>query len=173
MAAGAFNNNLNDVDIYDYKVGDMLAFRHIVYDHFAVYIGNGNVIHLTGESEVVGISGKAQYVFSVSGKQYNKAVVKCDRLEDVDGKARIKNKDAKNKPPLPPRQILARATEKLGPIEYNVEDLLIGIGIGALGIIAVGVVAGVILNMNDDDGDDEEEKRRRRRRRRRIKQNYE
>ncbi|XP_077999684.1 phospholipase A and acyltransferase 2-like [Glandiceps talaboti] len=103
--------------------GDLLEFTRGLYSHWGVYIGDGKVIHLTGENDGIGDDlGNPKLVFSVWGKQFNKAVVKCDDFFDIvyDCKAKINNSKDKKTPPARKRDIAERAVSKLGKVGYNV-----------------------------------------------------
>uniref|UniRef100_W5LDS7 Retinoic acid receptor responder 3 n=1 Tax=Astyanax mexicanus TaxID=7994 RepID=W5LDS7_ASTMX len=62
------------------KVGDLIEIFRPVYQHWAMYVGNGYVIHLAPRSEVAGAGSS-----SVMSVMNNLALVKKERLSDVVG----------------------------------------------------------------------------------------
>uniref|UniRef100_A0A3B1JK67 Retinoic acid receptor responder 3 n=1 Tax=Astyanax mexicanus TaxID=7994 RepID=A0A3B1JK67_ASTMX len=61
-------------------VGDLIEIFRPVYQHWAMYVGNGYVIHLAPRSEVAGAGSS-----SVMSVMNNLALVKKERLSDVVG----------------------------------------------------------------------------------------
>ncbi|KAK7504440.1 hypothetical protein BaRGS_00004306, partial [Batillaria attramentaria] len=109
------------------QVGDLVRFPRAVYSHWAVYIGDGEVVHLAGEeddgvaSKMGGSGVGVQHVFSISGQHFTKAYVRRDRFLDVAGDCiaiRDNSKDALLTP-LPPEEIKANAIRLLGEATYN------------------------------------------------------
>ncbi|XP_030252934.1 phospholipase A and acyltransferase 4-like [Sparus aurata] len=62
------------------KPGDLIEIFRVGYQHWAVYIGDGLVVHLVPPSEVAGAG--ASSVMSVAAQR---AVVKKEKLSDVVG----------------------------------------------------------------------------------------
>ncbi|XP_029967935.1 phospholipase A and acyltransferase 3-like [Salarias fasciatus] len=60
--------------------GDLIEFFRIAYQHWAVYVGGGYVVHLTGASDGPGSSSN-----SFSSAPNKKALVKKEKLQDVAG----------------------------------------------------------------------------------------
>ncbi|XP_037696706.1 phospholipase A and acyltransferase 4 [Choloepus didactylus] len=63
--------------------GDLIEIFRIGYEHWAIYVGDGYVIHLAPPSEYPGAGSSS--IFSILS---NTAVVKQERLEDVVGGCR-------------------------------------------------------------------------------------
>ncbi|KAI5932965.1 phospholipase A and acyltransferase 4 [Manis javanica] len=139
--------------------GDLIEIFRIGYEHWAIYVGNGYVIHLAPPSEYPGAGSSS--VFSVLS---SRAVVKRELLKDVVGGChyRVNNDLDKKYIPQPVNVIICSAKEKVGEeMVYNildrncehfvtdlrygkakseqVENVLIGAGV-ALGIGILGVV---------------------------------
>uniref|UniRef100_A0A8P0PKP3 Phospholipase A and acyltransferase 3 n=2 Tax=Canis lupus familiaris TaxID=9615 RepID=A0A8P0PKP3_CANLF len=93
------------------KVGDLIEIFRPFYRHWAIYVGDGYVVHLAPPSEVAG-AGAA----SVMSTLTEKAVVKKELLYDVVGrdKYQINNKHDDKYSPLPPSKIVQRAEELVG-----------------------------------------------------------
>ncbi|XP_059146394.1 phospholipase A and acyltransferase 4-like [Physella acuta] len=88
------------------KPGDLLEFKRGVYSHWAVYTGDGKVIHFTG--------GEDKF-------NYNNAMIQSDELWKVAGSSpgfvnNILDHELKS---LPTEVILENATSKLGATGYN------------------------------------------------------
>lgn len=141
------------------KPGDMIEIFHKIYQHWAVYVGDGYVVHLTGVEH--GVSG-IYHVGSGSGLSVN-AMVKKEPLTKVTAgcKYRVNNKYDKKIKPLPAKKIVHEAEKLVGKvINYNLitnncehfatklryEDprsgqvwkkMVAGIGLTGLGIIAI------------------------------------
>ncbi|XP_070578382.1 phospholipase A and acyltransferase 4-like [Ptychodera flava] len=144
--------------------GDLLEFNRGFISHWGVYVGEEQVVHLTGESGSEDTIGGSQYVFSVWGKQFTKAKVKRENFWDIvkDCKAKINNYSDRRECPASAEEIVERALSKLGRIGYNVlwnncehfakwcrygkeessqvDGVLMGLGVAG----AVGAVAGLL-----------------------------
>ncbi|XP_062566176.1 phospholipase A and acyltransferase 3-like [Saccostrea cucullata] len=106
------------------RPGDLLEFpRGGVYSHWAVYVGDEEVVHLTGVDDDDGIDGNSNpsHFFSISGKTYKKAVVKLENFWKVvkDSKAKINNNKDRKYRPRPAREIVERAIRSIGKTGYN------------------------------------------------------
>ncbi|XP_056012808.1 phospholipase A and acyltransferase 3-like [Ostrea edulis] len=105
------------------KAGDLLEFPRGFYSHWAVYIGNEEVVHLAG-TENDGINGNfnSGHVFTICGKSFNKAQVKKEDIWNVicGSKIKINNDKDKKCDPRPAHEIVEEALMKLGEIGYNV-----------------------------------------------------
>ncbi|XP_057584450.1 phospholipase A and acyltransferase 3-like [Hippopotamus amphibius kiboko] len=91
--------------------GDLIEIFRPLYCHWAIYVGNGYVIHLAPPSEFAGAGfGCVCSVLS------NRAVVKKERLCFVAGRDRyrVNNKHDDKYRPLPPSQIVQWAEELVG-----------------------------------------------------------
>ncbi|XP_060032379.1 phospholipase A and acyltransferase 4 isoform X2 [Erinaceus europaeus] len=100
--------------------GDLIEIFRIGYQHWAIYVGNGEVIHLAPPSEYPGAGSSS--LFSVLS---SRAVVKREPLEDVVGSCdyRINNYLDHKHTPLPVNKILSAAKEKVGvEMEYSVRS---------------------------------------------------
>ncbi|XP_021375988.1 HRAS-like suppressor 2 isoform X1 [Mizuhopecten yessoensis] len=104
------------------KIGDLVEFPRMLYSHWGVYIGNQQIVHLTGidnaGSKDAFTSGS---LFSVCGENFAKACVKIDDFFKVAQGCKAKrnnDKDAKCKP-LNPQEIVRRAKAMVGVIGYN------------------------------------------------------
>ncbi|XP_078658220.1 uncharacterized protein LOC144903705 [Branchiostoma floridae x Branchiostoma belcheri] len=88
--------------------GDLLEFPRGAISHWGVYVGDGKVVHRTGD--------KAN-----GGKKNGKAEIREDLFWDVvgDSLARINNYLDEMKVPLPGPEIVRRARGKLGDVGYN------------------------------------------------------
>uniref|UniRef100_A0A8W8LA55 LRAT domain-containing protein n=1 Tax=Magallana gigas TaxID=29159 RepID=A0A8W8LA55_MAGGI len=131
MAAKQFDSHNRSV-IRRARKGDQLEFHRGWYSHWAVYIGNEEVIHLAGD-ENDGLNGNINpsHAFTICGKSFNKALVKRENVWKVvlDSKVEINNnKDRKCKRPIvlcqhhvgPIYEIVEEAIMKIGDIGYNV-----------------------------------------------------
>nr|XP_022292038.1 HRAS-like suppressor 3 isoform X1 [Crassostrea virginica] len=106
------------------RPGDLLKFDRGAYFHWAVYIGDEEVVHLAGAESGCSrsCSSSSSSSCSSSGKNSNKAVVKKDKVLDVAGKSEIEidnNKDRKYKP-RSVRDIVREALSRIGEFGYNV-----------------------------------------------------
>ncbi|XP_066107913.1 phospholipase A and acyltransferase 4-like isoform X2 [Saccopteryx bilineata] len=138
--------------------GDLIEIFRIGYSHWAIYVGDGYVVHLAPPSEYPGAGSSS--LFSVLS---NTGVVKRELLTKVVGGCvyRINNYlDHKNKP-LPVNKIISSAKEMIGkkmeysvfsrncehfvtdlrygkPQSQQVENFMVGAGVtSALGALAV------------------------------------
>uniref|UniRef100_A0ABM0LV61 HRAS-like suppressor 3-like n=1 Tax=Saccoglossus kowalevskii TaxID=10224 RepID=A0ABM0LV61_SACKO len=113
----------NQTVLYNCEEGDLLEFERGMYSHWGVFIGDGNVVHLTGQNDGIKDDiGNPTHLFSVWGKQFSKAEVKCDDFWDIVShcKAKINNKDSNGRTALSKSKIVENALSKLGKIGYNV-----------------------------------------------------
>ncbi|XP_065928422.1 phospholipase A and acyltransferase 3-like [Magallana gigas] len=108
--------------IQEASVGDLLEFPRILYSHWAVYIGNEEVVHLAGIDDD-GLNGNFNptHMFTISGKLFKKAVVKRESVWNVvlNSKVAINNKKDISLNPFPPTKIVKMATRMIGEIGYN------------------------------------------------------
>ncbi|XP_042637453.1 phospholipase A and acyltransferase 3-like [Orycteropus afer afer] len=147
------------------KPGDLIEIFRPFYRHWAIYIGDGYVIHLAPPSEIPGAG-----VASIMSALTERAVVKKELLYDVAGrdKYQVNNKHDAKYPPLPPSKIIQQAEELVGQevlykltsenCEHFVNELRYGIprsdqvrdavmvaGFAGAGLAAMGLV-GVIVS---------------------------
>lgn len=113
----------NETLISYIEPGDLIEFPRGPYSHWAVYIGNEEVVHLSGDDND-GINGQvdASHFFTISGQRFGKAIVKVENFWNVvDGtKAKINNTKDKKYKPLPKSEIIKNALERIGRVGYNV-----------------------------------------------------
>ncbi|XP_067831634.1 phospholipase A and acyltransferase 3-like [Heptranchias perlo] len=143
------------------KEGDLIEISRPLYKHWAIYVGNGEVIHLTGDG------GSMDFIIGSSSSAIT-AVIKRERLTEVAGNYpyRINNSSDRIWTPFPVDQIIKRAEAKLGnkekykitaancehfvnEVRYNMavsnqvmEAVAAGVGLG-VGVGAAGVGVGV------------------------------
>lgn len=93
------------------KPGDLIEIFRPFYRHWAVYIGDGYVIHLAPPSEIAG-AGAASIMSALT----DKAIVKKELLCVVAGtdKYQVNNKHDDKYLPLPPSKIIRQAEEMVG-----------------------------------------------------------
>ncbi|MBZ3871834.1 HRAS-like suppressor 2 [Sciurus carolinensis] len=100
------------------KVGDLIEIFRFGYEHWAIYVGKGYVVHLAPPSEVAG-AGSSSIMSIVA----DRAIVKKELLSVVAGgdKYRVNNKHDDKYEPLPPNKIIQRAEKMVGKeIPYSV-----------------------------------------------------
>nr|XP_044605750.1 phospholipase A and acyltransferase 4 isoform X4 [Equus asinus] len=98
--------------------GDLIEIFRIGYEHWAIYVGGGDVIHLAPPSEYPGAGSSS--IFSILS---SRAVVKQEPLRDVAGgcRYRVNNYLDHKYRPQPVNKIIGAAKEKIGEeIEYSV-----------------------------------------------------
>ncbi|XP_074131159.1 phospholipase A and acyltransferase 3-like [Sminthopsis crassicaudata] len=93
------------------KPGDLIEIFRWGYRHWAVYVGDGFVVHLAPPSEYAGAGAS-----SVMSALTDKATVKKELLRVVVGRDRyqVNNKHDDKYPPLPPSKIVQRALQEVG-----------------------------------------------------------
>ncbi|KAL1789323.1 HRAS-like suppressor 3 [Sigmodon hispidus] len=149
------------------KPGDLIEIFRPMYSHWAIYVGDGYVIHLAPPSEIAGAG-----VASIMSALTDKAIVKKELLRVVAGrdKFRVNNKHDKEYTPLPLNKIIQRAEELVGQevlykltsenCEHFVNELRYGVarsdqvtdaikaaGLATVGLAALGLV-GVMFSRN-------------------------
>ncbi|XP_046337443.2 phospholipase A and acyltransferase 3-like [Haliotis rufescens] len=105
----------------DLEVGDLVELKRGMYSHWALFIGNNEVIHLSGEDDDGLGDVDRKHIFTISGVTFDKAIVRRDNFWDVVGDDMVyknNSKDSKWKP-LRPSQIVERALSKVGRVGYN------------------------------------------------------
>ncbi|XP_056012807.1 phospholipase A and acyltransferase 2-like [Ostrea edulis] len=122
MAAKTYDSHNRSI-LRRARAGDLLEFNRGWYSHWGVYIGNEQVVHLGGVDND-GLNGtiKSNHVFTISGKTFNKAVVRKDNFWKVvlDSKVDINNGKDKKCRPRAAHEVVKEALSKLGEIGYNV-----------------------------------------------------
>ncbi|XP_077179674.1 phospholipase A and acyltransferase 3-like isoform X2 [Paroedura picta] len=151
-------------DLADLEPGDLIEIFRFGYQHWALYVGNGYVIHLAPPTEYAG-AGCASLMSTLT----DKALVKKELLRDVVGRNRyrVNNKHDSKYPPLPMTKIVQQAEEMVGQellykvtsencehfvtdLRYGVaksdqvRDALVGVGIAGLGLAALGIISAVV-----------------------------
>ncbi|CAF0905353.1 unnamed protein product [Rotaria sp. Silwood1] len=105
------------------QLGDMIQFNRGTYSHWAIYVGNGCVIHRWGDHDGIGKSvGFWGNLLTFSGTQFDKATILQSHVSDVlklGGKAQINNYLDKKYKPLPVEIILDKARRALNQEGYN------------------------------------------------------
>uniref|UniRef100_A0A8D2HFL6 LRAT domain-containing protein n=1 Tax=Urocitellus parryii TaxID=9999 RepID=A0A8D2HFL6_UROPR len=93
------------------KLGDLIEISRFGYEHWAIYVGNGYVVHLAPPSEVAGAS-----VSSIMSIVAERAIVKKELLSVVAGgdRYRVNNKHDDKYDPLPPNKIVQQAEKMVG-----------------------------------------------------------
>ncbi|XP_023442597.1 phospholipase A and acyltransferase 3 isoform X2 [Dasypus novemcinctus] len=91
--------------------GDLIEIFRPLYRHWAIYVGDGYVVHLAPPSEIAG-AGAASLMSALT----DKALIKKELLYDVAGrdKYQVNNKHDAKYQPLPPSKIVQRALELVG-----------------------------------------------------------
>ncbi|XP_023604252.1 HRAS-like suppressor 3 [Myotis lucifugus] len=122
------------------KPGDLIEIFRPGYQHWALYVGDGYVVHLGPPGD--DITGAASANIMSSGSK--KAIVKKERLSKVAGedKYRVNNKhDQKHKPVT---EALLAALRVVGLI---ILGMAVGIQAGVAAGIPVGVAAGAAVGI--------------------------
>nr|BAC35085.1 unnamed protein product [Mus musculus] len=93
------------------KPGDLIEIFRPMYRHWAIYVGDGYVIHLAPPSEIAG-AGAASIMSALT----DKAIVKKELLCHVAGKDKyqVNNKHDEEYTPLPLSKIIQRAERLVG-----------------------------------------------------------
>uniref|UniRef100_A0A8D0GLM0 LRAT domain-containing protein n=1 Tax=Sphenodon punctatus TaxID=8508 RepID=A0A8D0GLM0_SPHPU len=153
------------------KPGDLIEISRGLYEHWAVYVGNGDVIHLAPTSEVAGAGFS-----SIGSLDADTAVVRRDPLWIVVGadSYRVNNKYDRRYSPQPVREIIQAAKEAVGRVmpysvfskncEHFVTSLRYGVAksdqVSILGIVGLAAVAtatvliGRVLTRRHEEKDD-------------------
>ncbi|XP_053134575.1 phospholipase A and acyltransferase 3-like isoform X2 [Hemicordylus capensis] len=152
-------------NLADLEPGDLIEIFRFGYQHWAIYVGNGYIIHLAPPTEFAG-AGCASLMSTLT----DKALVKKELLVAVVGKNRyrVNNKHDTKLPPLPTTKIIRRAEEMVGrELQYKVtsencehfvnelrygvaksdqvRDALVGVGIAGLGLAALGIISAAVV----------------------------
>ncbi|KAH0627266.1 hypothetical protein JD844_002780 [Phrynosoma platyrhinos] len=99
------------------ELGDLIEIDRLGYQHWAVYVGGGYVVHLVSAD---GVLPNASLSLSVNTK---KALVKKQRLSEVieGNEWRVNNKHDNKHDPKPRQEIAQAALQKVGEeIDYDV-----------------------------------------------------
>ncbi|XP_028272532.1 HRAS-like suppressor 3 [Parambassis ranga] len=92
------------------KPGDLIEIDRGIYQHWAVYVGDGFVVHLASTSEGPGAGSMSVFT--------DRAMVKKEKLTDVLGndKCRINNSKDENYHPHPAQVIVKEACGWVGTV---------------------------------------------------------
>ncbi|KAF7467472.1 hypothetical protein GHT09_000986 [Marmota monax] len=99
------------------KRGDLIEIFRGGFEHWAIYVGKGYVVHLASPSDVAGSGVNS---FTVLG---DTAIVTKELLSVVAGgdAYRINNKNDEEYDPLPPQKIVQQAEKMVGKeVSYSV-----------------------------------------------------
>ncbi|KAM8970239.1 phospholipase A and acyltransferase 3 isoform X1 [Sarcophilus harrisii] len=146
------------------KPGDLIEIFRWGYRHWAVYVGDGFVVHLAPPSEYAGAGAS-----SVMSALTDKATVKKELLSEVVGRDRyrVNNKHDDKYPPLPPGKIVQRALQEVGkdvlyklssencehfvnelrygiPRSDQVTDAITAVGVASLAIAGVSLISYIV-----------------------------
>uniref|UniRef100_H0XQJ4 Phospholipase A and acyltransferase 3 n=1 Tax=Otolemur garnettii TaxID=30611 RepID=H0XQJ4_OTOGA len=149
------------------ELGDLIEIFRPFYRHWAIYVGDGYVVHLAPPSTM-----GHRRAASLGSALTDKAVVKKELLYDVAGrdKYQVNNKHDDKYSPLPPNKIVQRAEELVGqemiyrltsencehfvnelrygvPRSDQVRDVIMAAGIAGVGLAAMGLI-GVMFSRN-------------------------
>ena len=107
-------HNLHLLEILE--LGDLVEYKREIYSHWAVYIGNGKIIHLSGPDE-----RKVSGIGLLSANVTNLAEIRIDHFLDVIKNSYAYRNNSKDNEftPLPSDQILTRALSKIGCHYYD------------------------------------------------------
>ncbi|VDI35978.1 Hypothetical predicted protein [Mytilus galloprovincialis] len=99
--------------------GDLLEIDRGAYCHWAVYIGNQEVVHVAGIDGPV--ASHPAHSFSISGVNFNKAEVRKENVFKVVGnsKCTVNNSKDREHRCFTPKKIVERALGMIGPLQYN------------------------------------------------------
>lgn len=110
------------------KAGDLIEFHRGLYTHWGVAIGDGKIVHLSGDEDdglSANVGGKlgsvSGSVFTISGVNFEKAKVKCDDFWDIarKSKANVNNSKDEYIRADAVHVIIDRALSRMGVIGYN------------------------------------------------------
>ncbi|XP_046576567.1 phospholipase A and acyltransferase 3-like [Haliotis rubra] len=108
----------NQTVLDNLQPGDLLEFDRGRINHWAVYIGNREVVHFLG----VGGAGGLKHQCKKCVVKFCKGVVHKEGFGDVPGNSKVyknNSKDTKLKP-FQPDEIVRRASCNLGVVDYNI-----------------------------------------------------
>ncbi|KFO28468.1 HRAS-like suppressor 2, partial [Fukomys damarensis] len=93
------------------RLGDLIEIRRFGYAHWAVYVGDGYVVHLAPPSEFAGAGSS-----SIMSALTDRAIVKKELLSQVAGSDnyQVNNKYDDRYSPLPTNKIVNQALQLVG-----------------------------------------------------------
>lgn len=97
---------------------DLIVFYRGLYEHYAVNVGNGEIIHLTTNERLTSLDFVSEITWKISSTSSNRALVKKERFRDFLG-AEVNFRVEKDEAPFPPDEIVKRARSKLNKRGYN------------------------------------------------------
>ncbi|XP_048241389.1 phospholipase A and acyltransferase 3-like [Haliotis rufescens] len=153
----------NQTVLESLEPGDQVEFIRGVYSHWAVYVGDNEVVHLSGDDGARG--SDMGHTFTISGVEFGKATVRRDNFWDVVGDSEVHKNNSKDEKleHFKPSEIVRRALSKIGEVGYNLifkncehfaswcrynkeqsdqaDDLLTGLAVGGALVAAFGIAA--------------------------------
>ncbi|XP_060560900.1 phospholipase A and acyltransferase 3-like [Ruditapes philippinarum] len=117
-----YSHNVRELNTL--KKGDLVEFDRGLYSHWAVYAGDGLVIHMTGDSKEslnASVSNSGCF-FTICGQTFAKAYVQIDDFKKVAAGSKVYKNNNKDREQCPDAAdvIIKRALAKLGEIKYNI-----------------------------------------------------
>nr|KAG5696932.1 hypothetical protein BaRGS_015896 [Batillaria attramentaria] len=111
--------------LQELEEGDLVEFPRVGYSHWAVYVGNGKVVHLTSDDGDAVDDDELDIpdpYDDLAKKATRKASVQEADLLEVAGNSKAKKNNSKDSrfPPLPKDTIVKNAKDKLGKTGYHV-----------------------------------------------------
>ena len=102
------------------SAGDIIVFQRGTYKHYAVNVGNEEIVHLTtdgGNSSLDVVCGIAGHISSTT---HQSAVIKKEKYSDFykEGNEAYVERDDERKP-LPTKEIVGRAKSRINERGYN------------------------------------------------------
>ncbi|KAL8591668.1 hypothetical protein ACOMHN_056784 [Nucella lapillus] len=108
----------NETLMSSIDIGDLIEFPRDHYSHWAVYIGNEEVVHLCRvDKEQIDAN-----LFSIIRDEcFGEAIIKAENFWNMvgDTKAKINNSKDKKYKPLPKTQIVKNALERIGHVRFH------------------------------------------------------
>uniref|UniRef100_A0A803VZL8 LRAT domain-containing protein n=1 Tax=Ficedula albicollis TaxID=59894 RepID=A0A803VZL8_FICAL len=149
---GGESHILDTGDDKEYPIpGDLIEIDRPLYQHWALYVGNGNVIHVTPVGENSPPASGSTMTLLVK-----RAKVKKELLEDAAGgdNWRVNNKYDEYREPFPVEEILRRAESQIGKVvlyrlfykncEHFVTEVRYGEGVSEQAMTALGKIRSTI-----------------------------
>ncbi|KAL3876946.1 hypothetical protein ACJMK2_034725 [Sinanodonta woodiana] len=116
----------NQTVLASLEKGDLVEFPRFkgIYSHWAVYVGDNNVVHLTGDPNAQSsVNANPSHVFYICGVMYSKAKVQLDNFFAVAAKSKARKNNNKDIifSPDDTGSIVQRALNKIGDdIGYHI-----------------------------------------------------
>jgi len=111
----------NEVVYRQMKPGDLIEIPRGNYSHYAVCVGGGDLVHLTGGNDGIDASNIFNLSLGASGRELNKARVCRNNFWEVVGNsaAKIDYRKDMRESPLSTDQIIRNALSRIGEEGYN------------------------------------------------------